>query len=463
MTDVLNTLAQGSLERMVDSLVQGSALALAAFFLLRIFPREKAATRFLIWLSTLAGVVALPFLNGFAAVHGTGVSGSLLTLPPSLARILFLAWIVFAIIAIARLVFGLIDLATMRRNCRPVQWSRFDSETRAIIEPSLRKRNIEILSSDALNVPTAIGFVRPGVIIPEKLLRELSASELKQVLLHELAHLSRWDDWSNLLLQLLKAVFWFHPAVWWINRRIALEREMACDDAVLAAAADRRAYALCLARLAESNFASRTAALVQAAVSRVHQTTLRVSRILQIGGDSPATAHKTALAATASFIFAATAVVAHPAGLISFAGDRTPVVAHSAGAGYYAGSLPLHVTQAHVTQVWGRSTTADVMPRTMLAKLSSRSTVHSAPMSIHHAVLKTDSRTEARAPRVVHTSFSPAAGHLQNNQSTGTLLVYYTETWESHSTTVWRLAMWQIAPATPSQASAPNEPSRKSI
>src|SRR5689334_25114059 len=126
MTDVLNTLAQASLERMVDSLVQGSALALAAFFLLRIFPREKAATRFLIWFSTLAGIVALPFFNGFAAVHGSFVSGSLLKLPASSARILFFAWIVFAIIAVARLVFGLIDLATMRRNCRPVQWSLLD-------------------------------------------------------------------------------------------------------------------------------------------------------------------------------------------------------------------------------------------------------------------------------------------------------------------------------------------------
>lgn len=458
MTEVLNAMAQGSLERMLDSVVQGSALALAAFFLLRIFPREKAATRFVIWLSTLAGIVALPFLNGFAALSGTSLSGSLLKLPAWSARIIFFIWIVFAIFAFARLIFGLIDLATMRRNCRPVSLSAFGSETREIIEPSRSRRRIQILSSNAINVPTAVGFIHPAVIIPERLLLELSASELKQVLLHELAHLNRWDDWTNLALQLLKAVFCFHPAVWWINRRIALEREMACDDAVLAGTADRRAYARCLARLAESNFASRTAALVQAAVSRVHQTTLRVRRILQIGGDSPAAGHKTVLAAMASFMFAATALVAHPARLISFGTDRTPAVAHTADRAYAAESVTVHVTRASV-----RSTTNDLMPRTMLAKLSNRSTVRSAPTSIHHALVKTDPRTQPPAPRVVRTNFPVAAGHSQNNQATGTLLVYYTETWESHSTTVWRVAMWQFTPASPAQASAPNEPSRKSI
>jgi len=78
-------------------------------------------------------------------------------------------------------------------------------------------------------VPTAIGFFQPAVIVPAWTLRELSAEELHSVLLHELAHLRRWDDWTNLAQELVGALFFFHPAVWRIGSRLSLEREMACD------------------------------------------------------------------------------------------------------------------------------------------------------------------------------------------------------------------------------------------
>ena len=455
MTEVLNVVAQGSVERMLDSLVQGSALALAAWLLLRSLPTQRAATRFAVWLSALAGIVALPFLKGSHAVlHATSLPSSLLKLPLSSARILFLTWVVFALLVVIRLIVGLIELARIRRNCRPVVV--LSSDIREIFE-RLRTRNVEILSSDILKVPTALGFTRPAVVIPERLLRELSPSELKQIMLHELAHLNRWDDWTNLALQLLKVVFCFHPAVWWIDRRIALEREMACDDAVLAGTSDRHAYAQCLTRLAERTFASRSAALVQAAVSRMRQTTMRVSRILQIGGNSPAAPHKTALAATASLVLAATAFVAHPAQLISFGADRSPAVAHTAAA-YSADSLPRDTALTSL-----RSTKTGLAARATFAKLADRSTPHSEPTKIRPALAKHNSTAEDRVPRVVRTTFSPDAGHSLNTQSAGVLLVYYAETWDSHSTTTWRVAVWQFTPAPSSQVQAHKELSRKSI
>jgi len=80
-------------------------------------------------------------------------------------------------------------------------------------------------------------------------LRELSPEELRVVLLHEFAHLRRWDDWTNLLQKLVRTIFFFHPAVWWIERRLSLEREMACDEAVLAETENPQAYAECLVSL----------------------------------------------------------------------------------------------------------------------------------------------------------------------------------------------------------------------
>jgi hypothetical protein len=112
-------------------------------------------------------------------------------------------------------------------------------------------------------------------------MQELSPAELNQIVLHELAHLRRWDDWTNLAQQLVRALFFFHPAVWWIEKRVALEREMACDDAVLSETSPR-AYAECLARLAEKTFVRRSVALAQAALGRIRQTSDRIAQILNV-------------------------------------------------------------------------------------------------------------------------------------------------------------------------------------
>jgi hypothetical protein len=120
--------------------------------------------------------------------------------------------------------------------------------------------------------------------------RDLSSDELNQILLHELAHFRRWDDWTNLAQQVVKAILFFHPAVWWIDNKVAVEREMACDDAVLAETRRPRAYAECLAHLAEKTFVQRTVALAQAALGKVRQTSARVAEILDIDRPSPSSA-----------------------------------------------------------------------------------------------------------------------------------------------------------------------------
>ena len=141
-------------------------------------------------------------------------------------------------------------------------------------------RKVSLCVSDQVQVPTAIGFSRPAVVIPAWLLNEVSTPELKQVLFHELTHLRRRDDWTNLIQKVAKALLFFHPLVWWIEARLSLEREMACDDAVLARTANARDYAQCLTRMAEKSFLRRQVILAQAAVNRMRQLSLRVTQIL---------------------------------------------------------------------------------------------------------------------------------------------------------------------------------------
>jgi len=141
-------------------------------------------------------------------------------------------------------------------------------------------RKVTVAISDEVRVPTAIGFWKPMVILPAWAVKELSSDELNAILIHELAHLKRYDDVTNLAQKVIKALFFFSPAVLWLENRLTLEREMACDDAVLTRTENPRAYAECLVAVAEKSFVRRGIALAQAAVSRMRQTSRRVAQIL---------------------------------------------------------------------------------------------------------------------------------------------------------------------------------------
>src|SRR5207248_10974238 len=107
----------------------------------------------------------------------------------------------------------------------------------AIVEFSSSRR-VALTTTERVNVPAAIGFFKPMIVIPAWALRELTPAELNIVLLHEFAHLRRGDAWTNLLQKIVRSLFLFHPAVCWIESRLSLEREMACDDQVVAETAN---------------------------------------------------------------------------------------------------------------------------------------------------------------------------------------------------------------------------------
>ncbi len=95
--------------------------------------------------------------------------------------------------------------------------------------------------------PLILCYPRPRLIIPEELWAELDADSRRVVILHELAHLKRRDHWTHWFNELLGALYWWHPLVWWMRRRIADEAENACDMWVTwLAPKSRRAYATAL-------------------------------------------------------------------------------------------------------------------------------------------------------------------------------------------------------------------------
>jgi beta-lactamase regulating signal transducer with metallopeptidase domain len=91
----------------------------------------------------------------------------------------------------------------------------------------------ELLTTSTLASPFLFGVLRPRIVLPRKMLDELSDVDLRAVLTHELAHWKRRDTWIGWLQLAAQSLFWFHPFLWWANRQLRHERECACDETVL--------------------------------------------------------------------------------------------------------------------------------------------------------------------------------------------------------------------------------------
>jgi beta-lactamase regulating signal transducer with metallopeptidase domain len=129
-----------------------------------------------------------------------------------------------------------------------------------------------------------LGFLRPRILLPAELLERLTAAELAQVVVHEMEHLRRGDDWTNLLQKLALVVFPLNPALWWVESQLCAERELACDDQVIRASRGRKAYAICLTHLAEYSMLRRGLSLALGAWEKQSELVRRVHRILRRPG-----------------------------------------------------------------------------------------------------------------------------------------------------------------------------------
>lgn len=140
---------------------------------------------------------------------------------------------------------------------------RLCAEARPVREPSLlamvarqaRKiglRTIPVVAwCGRTSVPLVAGLVKPMILLPVALASSLTPDQLEALLAHELAHLRRFDLLVNLLQRVAESFLFFHPAVWYVSRRISSERENCCDDFVLRAGWGRVEYADALVRMAE--------------------------------------------------------------------------------------------------------------------------------------------------------------------------------------------------------------------
>ena len=129
-----------------------------------------------------------------------------------------------------------------------------------------------------LDAPAVIGWFRPVVLLPAMALTGLSEEQLEIVIAHELAHIRRFDSFVNLFQVAAETVLFYHPAIWWVNRKIRAERENCCDDLAVTTCGNAVEYARALATMEEW----RVTPMLAMGANR-GSLTARVARLLGVG------------------------------------------------------------------------------------------------------------------------------------------------------------------------------------
>ena len=274
-------------EMLIASIWQGLLLTALAWAALKLAPGLRASTRFALWMIVFTLVALLPCFALGRAIFGDHTflvsavpqAAFSLRLNSAWAFVIEGIWVLASLLSLGRLLVSAMQMRTLWRNSTPVPFQELDQEMQSIVVRA-GKRPVEVRLSEAIDAPSVLGFFRPAVIVPRSLWNELAPSEMKQVILHEMAHLDRGDDWTNLLQKLLRALCPLNPALFWAERHLSLEREQACDDAVLDAAVNARAYATCLTKLAENRLVKRAALLAPGFWKRHSELAGRVENIL---------------------------------------------------------------------------------------------------------------------------------------------------------------------------------------
>ncbi|MBI3653813.1 MAG: M56 family metallopeptidase [Acidobacteria bacterium] len=139
------------------------------------------------------------------------------------------------------------------------------------------KREIRLLVSPKISEPGMWGIARPIIVLPEMMADHLSEAELDAVMMHEMIHIARWDNLASNAQMFLCCLFWFHPLVWFIDKKLLIERELACDEKVVELGGAHGIYAASLLKVLKFCLGLRVAGLSAAGGSNLKR---RIEKIM---------------------------------------------------------------------------------------------------------------------------------------------------------------------------------------
>ncbi len=294
---------------LLDSLWQGAALLFVCGSLLWLLRNRSSRVRYYV---VLAGLLALPVMTvvTFTGHYHTPAEESamnshelVLPVQPSVAgdeglpvpdltlvdqwhnwaqsnaSYISLIWVIgFALFAF-RLSGGFYMVHKLKRNSKTPMDDYWVNKIRSMCMELGIKLPVELRQSASLTSPIVMGYLKPIVIFPIGLLQGLPTDQVEAILLHELAHIKRYDYLINVFVSLLQVVFFYHPAYWWLQSQLDSEREYSCDDLVLNQTGNRLSLVKALAAVREFQITGQSPALGFA--GHKNQLLKRVERIMK--------------------------------------------------------------------------------------------------------------------------------------------------------------------------------------
>ena len=275
------------MDAVLNWLWQGGVVAIAATGTLHLLDRTRAAIRCLVCWAALIVVVLLPLVSlalaaASPAASAISAAAPIITVPVAWwtsSALLAAAWVIWTAIHAVRFVRAIVVVRRARARCRPfppavasslAHWQRVREAERAA----------RLVLSDRVRAAAVFGCGTPVIAVAPTLVASLDAAELDRVVIHEWAHVQRRDDMTNFGRLLIRAVAGWHPAVWWLDRRLSIEQELACDETVVAVTGGAKSYASCLVKLAALR-ATRADVLLASGALSSGGLTRRVARLLR--------------------------------------------------------------------------------------------------------------------------------------------------------------------------------------
>jgi bla regulator protein blaR1 len=210
------------------------------------------------------------------------------------ATYLFIAALLFV-----RVLTGAVLGARLARSATPIGDAAARRDLAASAHRAGLRRQPLLAESEALVVPVTVGVLRPAVLLPTSW-REWETGKLAAVVAHEVSHVSRRDALMQRLALIHRAVFWFSPLAWWLERQLAELAERMSDEAALAAGAERTRYAETLLSFIAALENSRSRVWWQGvAMAKRGQAEKRLDRILAWRSAMPKRMKKSAIVAAA--------------------------------------------------------------------------------------------------------------------------------------------------------------------
>lgn len=256
---------------LVHFLWQGALIGFATALALTVLRNARPQLRYLIACTGLLACVAWPAADlclqlrhggtvdaAFGSSAGAVMGGAAKAAPGVLAwlqanmQLLVAAWASCALALALRMALGLVWLGKAGRSkAVNTEWQvRVDRLAKfAGVARTVRLRVVDHLAS-----PVTAGWWRPVVLVPAALVSGMPADLLEALLAHEIAHIKRHDYLVNLLQNMVEALLFYHPAVWWISGRIRAEREQIADDLAASQLVEPRRLARALSELEKRQF-----------------------------------------------------------------------------------------------------------------------------------------------------------------------------------------------------------------